>query len=186
MPGTSSPVTAEPSPAGDGSTLSSTWVDRTDDARPRRGPGEPLVDRTPLGDPEPLTQELARLVHLTDAHVLDASSPARVPFLARLGPPVQSTFRRQEALTAQVLHGAVNAVRGFAPGLVIQGGDVIDNAQHNELEQALALLNGGRVHPGSGPDGYYGVQLASNPDPSYYRPEIDSPRHPGMLRQAVR
>ncbi len=125
-------------------------------------------------------------MHLTDAHVMDASSPARVPFLARFGRPVQSTFRPQEALTAQVLHGAINAARAHRPGLVIQGGDLIDNDQHNELERALALLGGGLVHPGSGPDGYHGVQLPSNPDPSYYRPDIDPPRHPGMLEEAVR
>ena len=169
--------------AADGSTLRSTWSDPAGAGQLQAGPGEPLVDRAKLGDPERLTRELARLVHLTDAHVMDASSPARVPFLARLGPPLQSTFRPQEALTAQVLRGAINAVRAFHPALVIQGGDLIDNDQSNELDHALALLNGGRVHPGSGPDGYYGVQLPSDPDPFYYRPDIDAPRHPGMLRQ---
>jgi 3',5'-cyclic AMP phosphodiesterase CpdA len=174
-----------PPPAADGSTLSSTWIDPPGDGRLQVGAGEPLIDRTRLGSPDRLTHELARLVHLTDAHVLDASSPARVPFLARLGPPVQSTFRPQEALTTQVLHGAINATRAQRPELVIQGGDLIDNDQHNELVHALAALSGGHVHPGSGPDGYHGVQLASEPDPFYYRPEIDAPRHPGMLTQAV-
>jgi hypothetical protein len=131
-------------------------------------------------------RQLALLAHLTDAHVLDASSPARVPFLARLGPPVQSTFRPQEALTAQVLRGAVNAVRALRPDLTIQGGDLIDNDQNNELEHALAVLAGGVVRPGSGSRGYYGVQSASDPDPFYYRPDIDAPRHPGMLQAAVR
>ena len=138
-----------------------------------------------LGGPERLVGELALLAHLTDAHVMDASSPARVPFLARLGPPVQSTFRPQEALTAQVLHGAVNATRALRPRLVIEGGDLIDNDQHNELEHALALLAGGRVHPGSGPEGYHGVQSPFDPDPFYYRPDIDTPRHPGMLDRAT-
>ncbi len=175
-----------PAAAADGSTLRSTWIDTTGDGRLRVGQGEDLVDRLELGDPERPAKELARLVHLTDAHVMDASSPARVPFLARLGPPVQSTFRPQETLTAQVLHGAINAVRAFRPELVVQGGDLIDNDQSNELELALALLNGGRVHPGSGPRGYYGVQLPSNPDAFYYRPDIDVPRHPGMLERAVK
>jgi hypothetical protein len=172
--------------AGDGSTLSSTWIDPRGDGQLAVGPGEALRGRTTLGAAASLGDELARFAHLTDAHVMDASSPARVPFLARLGPPVQSTFRPHEALTTQVLDGTVNAIRGFGPAVVIQGGDLIDNDQNNELNHALALLQGGRVRPGSGPDGYYGVQLASDPDPFYYRPEIDAPRHPGLLTAAVR
>jgi 3',5'-cyclic AMP phosphodiesterase CpdA len=172
--------------AADGSTLHSTWIDARGDGQLSLGPGEPLIDRVALGKPAPITGTIARLAHLTDAHVLDASSPARVPFLARLGPPLQSTFRPQEALTAQVLNGAVSAIRALRPELVIQGGDLIDNDQNNELERALKLLTGGRVHPGSGRDGYYGVQSLFDPDPFYYRPDIDAPRHPGMLKQAVR
>jgi len=174
------------SPHPDGSTLYSTWIDPLGDGQLQLGPGEPLIDRVALGPRQQLTGELARIAHLTDAHVLDASSPARVPFLARLGPPVQSTFRPQEALTTHVLNGAVNAIAATEPELVIQGGDLIDNDQNNELDNALTLLRGGLVHPGSGRDGYYGVQSAFDPDPLYYRPDIDAPRHPGMLTEAVR
>lgn len=169
-----------------GSTLESTWGDPTGDGQLRMLSGEAPVERDELGGRAALGRQLATLGHLTDAHVLDASSPARVPFLARLGPPFQSTFRPQEALTVQVLAGAVRAMRSLRPDVVIQGGDLIDNDQHNELQQALAALRGGPVQPGSGPDGYYGVQLESDPDPFYYRPDVDAPRHPGLLREAVR
>jgi hypothetical protein len=169
-----------------GSTLRSTWIDPLGNGQLVIGPGEPLADRLELGPRASGVGVLATLAHLTDAHVLDASSPARVPFLDRLGPPFQSTFRAQEALTVQVLAGAVAAVAGLRPQLVIQGGDLIDNDQSNELSQALAALAGGRVRPGSGPRGYYGVQSGFDPDPFYYRPDVDAPRHPGLLRAAVR
>ncbi|HEY2260538.1 MAG TPA: metallophosphoesterase [Solirubrobacteraceae bacterium] len=169
-----------------GSTVRGTWGDPVGDGQLRPGPGEPLVHRTELGRRAALGHPLASLAHVTDAHVLDASSPARVTFLDRLGPPFQSTFRPQEALTAQVLAGTVAAIRALRPQAVIQGGDLIDNAQSNELAHALAILRGGRVQPGSGRDGYFGVQLASDSDPFYYRPDVDSPRHPGLLRRASR
>ena len=174
-----------PVAAGSGSTLESTWEDPVGDGQLRVGPGEPLIDRTELGRRAAGGSVLATFAHVTDTHVLAASSPARVSFLDRLGPPFQSTFRPQETLTAQVLAGTVASVRALGPQLVIQGGDLIDNDQHNELAHALAVLRGGAVQPGSGPDGYYGVQLASNPDPFYYRPDVDAPRYPGLLRAAV-
>jgi len=172
--------------AESGSTLESTWADPTGDGQLQVLAGEGLVERDELGGRAELGRLLGSLGHLTDAHVLDASSPARVTFLARLGPPFQSTFRPQEALTVQVLAGAVGALRALRPDVVVQGGDLIDNDQENELNQALAVLRGGPVQPGSGPDGYYGVQLESDPDPFYYRPGVDAPRHPGLLREAVR
>ncbi len=171
--------------AASGSTLEATWRDLAGTGVLAPGPGEPLIARTELGRRRAPTGVLATIAHVTDAHVLDASSPARVTFLDRLGPPFQSTFRPQETLTTQVLSGAARAIRALAPDLVIQGGDLIDNDQSNELSQALAVLRGGIVHPGSGPHGYFGVQLASDPDPFYYRPDLDAPRHPDLLRQAV-
>jgi hypothetical protein len=165
-----------------GSTLISTWTDPGGIGQLGRGPGETLLDRTELGPRRAVTRVLATLAHVTDAHVLDASSPARVPFLDRLGPPFQSTFRPQETLTAHVLAGAARSVRALRPDAVIQGGDLIDNDQANELARALAVLRGGRVDPGR----YVGVQSPGDADPFYYRPDLDAPRHPGLLRRASR
>ncbi|MBV9167021.1 MAG: metallophosphoesterase [Solirubrobacterales bacterium] len=173
-------------PATSGSTLQARWIDPQGIGLLRPGPGEPLADRTDLAPRQPLEHVIGTLAHITDAHVLDASSPARATFLDRLGPPFQSTFRPHETLTTQVLAGTVAAIRHLGPDAVIQGGDLIDNAQRNELEHALSVLTGGTVHPGSSPHGYYGVQLASNPDPFYYRPDLDAPRHPDLLQEAVR
>ena len=108
----------------------------------RPGAGEPLIARTELGATTPTLGVLATLAHVTDAHVLDASSPARVTFLDRLGAPFQSTFRPQETLTAQVLTGMVRAIRALHPDGVIQGGDLIDNDQVNELSTAQRVLLG--------------------------------------------
>jgi 3',5'-cyclic AMP phosphodiesterase CpdA len=172
--------------AGSGSTIASTWGDPGGTGALRPVPGEPLIARTDLGPARAAEAVIATLAHVTDAHVLDASSPARVPFLDRLGDPFESTFRPHETLTAQVLAGATRAVAALRPDAVIQGGDLIDNDQGNELSWALRVLRGGAVRPGSGPHGYYGVQLPSDPDPFYYRPDLDAPQHPGLLSRAVR
>jgi 3',5'-cyclic AMP phosphodiesterase CpdA len=170
--------------AKSGSTRGTTWEGGGGDLAV--GPGADLIPRTELGPASPLGKRLATIGHLTDAHVMDAESPARVPFLSQLGDPFNSTFRPQEALTAQVMDGAVRAVDALRPDAVIQGGDLIDNAQGNELTRGLALLAGGTVDPGSGARRYHGVQEARDADPFYYRPDIDAPRHPGLLAAATR
>jgi 3',5'-cyclic AMP phosphodiesterase CpdA len=168
---------ASPSP----STLHATLVDRDGDGFLEPGPAEPLGgSRVPGG------RTIATFGQLTDTHVRDEESPARVPFLDRLGPPVTSTFRPQEAFSTQVLDAAVRALDRERPQAVVVTGDIVDSAQENELNQAVAVLDGGIVNPDSGAPGYDGVQEASNPDPFYFRPDNDAPRHPGVLDAAQR
>jgi len=173
-------------PDADGSTLRTTYQDPDGSGVLTPGRGEPLRPRTELGPQTRAVGVLATIAHVTDAHVLDAESPARITFLDRLGPPFQSTFRPQETLTAPVLAGSLHAIRALRPDAVIQGGDLIDNDQSNELSLALAILKGGGVRPGSGAPGYFGVQSALDADPFYYRPDLDAPRHPGLLQAATR
>ena len=172
-------------PAAD-STLKATWVDPGHTGELRHGPGEPFVDRTSLAPRSRPVKQLALFAQFTDAHVRDEESPARVPFLDRYGGAFSSTFRPQEALSPQVLAATVRAIDALHPQAVIENGDLIDNDQSNELSQALAILHGGKVDPNSGAPGYSGVQSRNDPDPLYYRPDVDAPRHPGLLAAAER
>ncbi|MGN6607289.1 MAG: TIGR03767 family metallophosphoesterase, partial [Jatrophihabitans sp.] len=131
-------------------------------------PGEPHETRTELAElPSGRLTPLLTLAHLSDLHVCDAQSPARVEYLDRWADPDSpvvditgnvGSYRPQEPLTAQVVEAmvrAVNAVAGAPVGgaavdLAIVTGDNTDNAQANELAWYLALLEGGAVRADSG------------------------------------
>ena len=170
----------------DGSTLRATWTDPDGDGTPQRTPGEPLRDRTDLAAAARAGRVLGSLGVLTDVHVRDEESPGRVPFLDRLGAPFSSTFRPQDPLSVQVLVAGVRAVDAARPDAALVLGDLVDNAQRNELAWARTALRGGAVRPDSGAPGYQGLQEASNPDPAFYRPDVDPPRLPGLLARAQR
>lgn len=176
-------ATAARDAAGD--TRRQTWVDPDGDGLLQRGPGEALRVRGGA-TPKDVGPPLATIVQLTDAHVRDEESPARTTFLDRLGDPFNSTFRPQEALSAQVLDAAVRTIRRVKPQLLLGTGDLTDNAQRNEQALVADVLRGGRVTPDSGARGYDGVQQATNPDPAYYRPGVDPPQHPTLLSDAQR
>lgn len=168
------------------STRQASFGDRNGDGVLERGAGEALVDRTELGRASRPGRSLATLAQISDAHVRDEESPARAFFLDRLGGPFNSTFRPQEALSAQTLAAAVGSVNRLGPDAVLETGDLADNAQGNEMDQALTALRGGRVRPDSGARGYDGPQSPGRADPFLYRPDLDAPRHPGLLGQAQR
>jgi 3',5'-cyclic AMP phosphodiesterase CpdA len=170
-------------PVAAGSTLERTLVDIDRDGVLERGPGEPLADRGGSGAPGAV---LATLVQLTDLQVRDEESPGRAPFLDRLGTPFGSTFRPHEALSTQVLAAAVRAANTVRPDAAFVTGDLLDSASRAELDQALAVLDGGEVDPDTGATGYEGVQEADQADPLFYRPDLDAPAHPALLAASAR
>jgi metallophosphoesterase (TIGR03767 family) len=178
-------------------------------------PGTPHLLRGDLASdvPHVLPSEVVlTLAHLSDLHVCDAQSPARVEFLDRWADPDSpvldrlgevGVYRAQEMLTAQVVEACVRAVNATRRGprgggeidLAIVTGDNTDNAQANELAWYLALLDGGRVHPDSGDlTRYEGVADGTVFDDRFWHPSTERddlprsrygfPQVPGLLDAA--
>ena len=195
----------------------------TSDATIRRGPatgggsgagyrrltgaaGEAHVVRDDLapgrtGDPG--MRVLFRFVHVTDFQLADLTSPARLEFCQRLaGTPgwalMLPSYRPQEFLSLHAIEAMARTVRALTgdagPDLVLTTGDNTDNAQRNELDAYLALMDGGgTVDPSSGAPA--AVPSASgggaywNPEPAsrdVWKTELGYPDHPGLLDEALR
>ncbi|MGQ9651844.1 MAG: metallophosphoesterase, partial [Phycisphaerae bacterium] len=97
---------------------------------------------------------VARLVHITDTHVVDSLSPARFPGAHEF---TLSAWRPWESYSTQILDGIVRSANrihasGTAVDFLIHTGDACDNAQSNELRWFLNVMDGREVNPLSGPD----------------------------------
>lgn len=97
-----------------------------------------------------------QFAQITDTHVLDDESPARVVRFADLS---SYAWRPQEAYTTQVLDATVRVLNEHHTGVlqpqhhldfVIHTGDTVDNAQYNELHWFTTIMDGGDVTPDSG------------------------------------
>jgi metallophosphoesterase (TIGR03767 family) len=157
-----------------------------------RGPGEPHTVREELGATAQRGRAERRapvlsFAHLTDIHVIDAQSPARVEFLDRYDDDADtatlfaSAYRPQEFLSPHIADAVIAAVRRVGVGPVmgqglafgISTGDGTDNAQLNELHWQIDLLNGTPFRPNSGGPTFEGVhdQDALTYDVHYWHPD---------------
>jgi len=174
--------------------------------------GEPHVLRKDLVGPDSVEElkvgaALACFLHLTDLHVTDVQSPARFEFVNRefADPRFHELLpmqRPQEALNVHAIEAMVRTLNriqagpltGTPPELAIMSGDAVDNVQSNELNNFIALLDGGQVHVDSGGDRYEGVQAAGWPDDFFWKPDgaddrygraFGFPHLPGLLERAL-
>ena len=111
---------------------------------------------------------LLNIIHVSDTHLCDAQSPTRVEFLDRYADPhhpqskilgmLVGTYRAHEFLTTQVMESMIQAINGIERGPITRSridtvlitGDLIDNAQRNELNWFQSLVLGKKLTPDSG------------------------------------
>jgi metallophosphoesterase (TIGR03767 family) len=123
--------------------------------------------------------------HLTDLHVLDPASPGRLEFAQRLYRSttlelslILPSYRPQEFLqlrAAEAMMGTLSSapaspITGSGVQFLLCTGDLIDNAQSNELIQGLRLFEGGSAVAWQGGPEDEGVASARWPDTAYWHP----------------
>ena len=116
------------------------------------GPGEAHVEYMPRPAPAGAGAKLiTRFVHLADLQLADDESPARVASTDQPG-ATDAAYRPHDAYLCMVAGAMTKQLAALKLDFVLLGGDNIDNAQGNELDQVLQILRGGDLSCDTGDD----------------------------------
>ena len=173
------------------------------------GAGEDFIARVDLlgreADPRRSTsrRSLYYFAHLSDIHVIDAQTPARMDAIQSIAPDLfTDACRPQDTLTTHVLASVVDSVvaaqsssiTGAPLASAISTGDSADNLSSLETRWYIDILDGKDVTPNSGAVGVYeGPQIWSEATYAYHPDDpmgdvygaYGYPTVPGMLAAAV-
>lgn len=150
--------------------------------------GEKFILRLELSPKEILASEigrqLARIVHITDFQLADVKSPTRLEFMDRQRSDVRlrdfiPSYRPQEPFIYYMVLALVRTINNLDPSerfssrvsVVVTSGDLIDNAQQNEMSWVLKILGGGQVELPSGQQEFEFVSSLSFGDDYYWKPQ---------------
>lgn len=172
------------------------------------GPGEPhiprvdVLRRAPDAARQAARRSLLYLGHLSDLHVIDAQSPARIePMIVQDHAAWGSAFHPQDPLSPHTVAAMVRAfsdaryspVTGAPMGAAVVTGDNADMHSHLELRWYIDLMDGLAINPATAGRTYQGVHAWPEAQWAYRPGDPDGgafgdygfPRLPDLLTDAI-